>query len=288
MRVKLSHPNTGDIGEGVITFGYSCLAKFQLDGFGFGIQLNVDQLATGLLAVAGDGRRLSLFNCECRDRTLYPEFVIAGDIKAPQFDSFEVRYSNVSDWFFRQMHVDGQPGTEVKWRELPAPLVADVSSPGHSFKSESFYVGSLEQDGEDRTLHQHFEFRFKATHSRFSATDVKPLALRFSNLLSILLAQACPIISVDVSVDGKAYARMYYRIFNAPPNEQQPKDDRDRFTWLKLFAQKCDIDGCWENIVNGFFRSKYREVIWSRLAGMQNYEGFWEYRVLGYVSLLDS
>jgi hypothetical protein len=81
---------------------------------------------------------------------------------------------------------------------------------------------------------------------------------------------------------------MYYGIFEPPPNGGQPRHDRDQVTWRKFLALKGDVDDCWDDLVNGFFRSEYREVVWSRLAGMQNYEGFWEYRVLGYVTLLDS
>lgn len=287
LRVKLSHPDEGDIGEGMLKFGYGCLACVVLDGFGLEIEFKDDMLATGLLAIGPDGRKLSLFNCTRTGRAIYPEFVVEGHLVGSQFDRFEVRYSEVSEWFFQQMHVDSKLGEEIKWHISPVPLVANVALPTHNFRIESFYVGSLEQSGEDRTLHQHFEFRFTATKNRFTPAEIKNLVLRFANLLSILLAHQCPIVSVDVAPEESKYGRMYYGINKSPPDDVR-QDDRDQFTWRKLLALKSDIDSCWEDVVNAFFRSEYREVIWSRLAGMQNYEGFWEYRVLGYVTLLDS
>lgn len=288
LRVKLSHPNVGDIGDGSITFGYGCLAHFVLEDFGHEISLSEDQLVAGLLAVAENGTHLSLFNCECRGCTLYPEFVITSDIKVVEFQSFEVRYSDVSEWFFRQMSIDATLGKQLDWRTVPAPLVAEVSLPDHHFKVESFYVSTLEGQGEDRNLHQHFEFRFTAIQGCFSFGEIRQRALQLSNLLSILLAHPCPIVSVDVTADGMQSARLYYGIHKSLPSGEQPKDDRDRVTSHAFLTQKSDIDDCWNDVVNKFFRSNYRHVVWSRLAGMQNYEGFWEYRVLAYVTLLDS
>ncbi|WP_394788077.1 HEPN domain-containing protein [Rhodoferax sp.] len=286
LRVKLSHAQIGDIGEGTLTFGYGCLASVALDGFRLTIELDDNQLAAGLLAIAADGRKLSLFNCTMADHAIYPEFVVEGEVRDLQFNSFEVRYSEVSEWFFQQMQVGSKLGEEIKWHAVPAPIVANVAMPSDNFRIESFYVGSLEQSGEDRTLHQHFEFRFTATKNRFSPVEIKKLVLQFANLLSILLAHQCPIVSIDVSPEGHNYGRMYYGISNSPPKGAR-QDERDRITWHKFLAQKSDIDDCWEEVVNAFFRSKYREVIWSRLAGMQNHKGFWEYHVLGYVTLLD-
>jgi hypothetical protein len=288
LRVKLSHAEEGDIGEGMLTFGYGCLASVALDGFGLRTEFNVDRLAADLLAITGNGRKLSLFNCVRRGRAIYPEFVVEGDVRGSLFDRFEVRYSEVSEWFFEQMHVDGQIGEEIKWHAVPAPVIANVAMPGNDFRIESFYVGSLEQSGEDQALHQHFEFRFTATKNSFSPAEIKNLVLRFANLLSILLAHQCPIVSVDVSLDGKNYGRMYYGVSKSPPNGARPKEDRNRVAWRKFLALKSDVDGYWDDVVNAFFGSEYREVIWSRLAGMQKHEGFWEHRVLGYVTLLDS
>ena len=215
------------------------------------------------------------------------DFVVEGDIQAAQIQKFEVRYSDVSDWFFPQMHIDSELGAAVEWKSMPAKLVAEVSQPDLNFKCESEYIATLVRQGEDRNLHQHFEFFFTATVDRFTLAEVRDLARRFSQLLSLLLVHPCSVISIDVSPDGVHGGRLYYGVSKSPPPAVQSTNDPDLVAWRTFFISKDDVDGCWDAVVKKFFQSKHRDVVWARLAGMQNYDSFWEYRVLGYVTLLD-
>jgi hypothetical protein len=97
VRVKLSHPDVGDIADGSLTYGYGCLAHLRIDWRGPELRLTSEQLATGLLAVAENGQRLSLFNFEQDGHSLYPEFVTEGDLKSADVVRFEVRYTDVSE-----------------------------------------------------------------------------------------------------------------------------------------------------------------------------------------------
>lgn len=57
--------------------------------------------------------------------------------------------------------------------------------------------------------------------------------------------------------------------------------------WLSCLALRDLLDDNWQPIFEQFYASPYRKTTWVRLAGMQRYEGFWEFKILGYVSLLD-
>lgn len=287
VRVKLSHPDVGDIADGSLTYGRGMFARLEIDWRGPDLRLTPDQLATGLLAVAENGQRLSLFNCEQAGRSLFPQFVTEGELKGQNVVRFEVRYTDVSEWFFQQMIVRGEPGENVEWQEMPLPLIAEVSQPGHHFKIESFFVSTIAQQGEDRNLHQHFEFKFTATQDQFSLADVEQQARQFSNLLSILLAHPCSIVSIDVYEDDRRGAHLFYPFSRTRRPVDDESDEPERISFRSFFTLKSDLDSHWNDVVNRFFASEYRGVIWSRLAGMQHHEGFWEHRVLGYVTLLD-
>lgn len=288
LSAKLTHPDVGDVGQGKLTFGYSCSATFSFDLFEPQIRPTEAQLTEGLVAEAEDGTKWSLFGCKRYGHSLFADFVVQYGMQAAQVQKFEVRYSDVSDWFFPQMRIDEDLGTKIEWTSMPAPLVAEVAQPGLNFKCESHYNAFLVQRGEDRNLHQHFEFHFTATQDRFTLVQVRDLAHRFAQLLSLLLAHPCSIVEIDVSPDGIHGGRLYYGVSKAPIPPEETTDDPSYVGWRAFFISKNDVDPCWNDVVNRFFQSQHRDVVWARLAGMQHFEGFWEYRILGYVTLLDS
>lgn len=288
LSAKLTHPELGDVGQGKLTFGYSCSATFSFDRLEPQIRPTEAQLSEGLVAEAEDGTKWSLFGCKGHGHSLFADFVAQYGMQAAQVQKFEVRYSDVSDWFFPQMRINEDLGTKIEWTSMPTPLVAEVAQPGLNFKCESYYNAYLVQRGEDRNLHQHFEFHFTATQDRFTLVQVRDLAHRFAQLMSLLLAHPCSIVEIDVSPDGKHGGRLYYSVSKAPISPAETTDDPSYVGWRAFFTSKNDVDPRWNDVVNRFFQSQHRDVVWARLAGMQQYEGFWEYRILGYVTLLDS
>lgn len=287
LRAKLSHPDVGHVGDGNLTFGYGCAAMFSFNGFAPEVRPTRPQLAEGLVAEAEDGTKWSLFGCTGHGHALLIDFVAEHGMQAARIQKFEVRYSDVSDWFFPQMQMDERLGVSLEWKSMPAKLAAEVSQPDLNFKCESYYDASLVQRGEDRILHQHFEFHFTATQARFTLVEVRSIAHKFSQLLSLLLAHPCSILSIEVSPDGVYGGRLYYGVSKSPTLPPQTTSDPSYVGWRAFFTSKDDFDGCWDSVVKKFFQSKHRDVVWARLAGMQNFEGFWEYRILGYVALLD-
>ena len=287
LRATLSHPDVGHVGEGKLTFGYGCAATFSFEGFAPKIPPTPPQLAEGLVAEAEDGTKWSLFGCKGHGHALLIDFVAEHGMQAARIQRFEVRYSDVSDWFFPQMRIHDDLGVKLAWESMPAKLAAEVSQPDLNFTCESHYDAFFVQRGEDRILHQHFEFHFTATQARFTLVDVRSIAHKFSQLLSLLLAYPCSIVSIDVSPDGMYGGRLYYGISKSPTPPAQTTNDPSYVGWRAFFMSKDDVDGRWDGVVKKFFESKHRDVVWARLAGMQNFEGFWEYRIFGYVALLD-
>lgn len=64
LSAKLTHPDLGDVGQGKLTFGYSCSATFSFDGFEPKVRPTGAQLAEGLVAEAEDWTKWSLFGCK--------------------------------------------------------------------------------------------------------------------------------------------------------------------------------------------------------------------------------
>jgi hypothetical protein len=156
-----------------------------------------------------------------------------------------------------------------------------VTSSGQSFELSTERVTQTSYVDEDHIIHEHILFSFKRIGGSFRVKDIKEKAHELSSLLSILFAVPLYIENVLVTCeDGKTY----YAFFPAPIKKKQASKTR---SWADYFISKPRIDGRWQEIFENYYKSKYRKVLWIRLSGMQHYDSFWDFNVLGYVALLD-
>jgi hypothetical protein len=158
----------------------------------------------------------------------------------------------------------------------------NIRSGPEKFTIRSEYVASHSAQGEDHVLHEHVEFIFERTIGKFSLRDLQSKALELACLLSILIAYPISIVSVEAMTDD---GRLYHAY--SPTFKKVERDLSDSSFWIKCFVQRRAIEDRWQTILENYYKSIYRKASWVRLAGMQRYEGFWEYKALGYVSLLD-
>lgn len=282
--VELYHDQLGRLGSGVLSFGgnqWACVNLLISDN---ALELRTDDAKFNLVkAVTNEGSTFCLCDCKANGIALYADYVIDGDLKEAAVDSISVRYSDVSEWFLHWRTVDGSVGKTLNWTRIPKDINVSVETDDEHFDLRSAYCSSHSQLGEELVLHEHVEFIFSAKASKFSLADVKAKTHELSCLLSILLAYPATIISVVVSQgSGRSY-RIYFPTFERP---ERAKNDSS--FWVRCFIQQPALDGRWQSIFDHYYQSKYRKVCWVRLSGMQRYEGFWEYKALGYVSLLDS
>ncbi|WP_334014616.1 hypothetical protein [Burkholderia orbicola] len=281
--VELHSDQIGRLGSGVLHFGGNQWASVNLS-----ILNNAPELRTGdakfdlVKATTSEGATFCLCNCQANGIALFADYVVEGDLSKAEFDLISVRYSDVSEWFLRWRRVDGSAGKSLTWERIPKDIDVTVRTDEEHFGLRSEYCASRSQQGEDLVLHEHVEFVFSAKTSQFSLVDIKAKAHELSCLLSILLTYPATIVSVMVSQGSDRFRRVHFPTFERPE-----RDKEDRSFWVKWFIQQPALDGRWQSLFEHYYRSKYRKICWVRLAGMQRYDGFWEYKALGYVSLLD-
>jgi hypothetical protein len=282
--VELYHDQLGRLGSGVLSFGGTQWARVNRLTSDNSLELPMDGAKFDLVkAVTNEGRTFCLCDCKASGIALYADYVIDGDLKEAAVDSISVRYSGVSEWFLRWRTVDGSVGKTLNWTRIPKDINVSIETDDEHFDLRSAYCGSHSRLGEDLVLHEHVEFIFSGKASKFSLADVKVKTHELSCLLSVLLAYPAAIISVAVSQESGRFYPIYFPTFEPP---ERAEDDSS--FWIRCFIQQPALDGRWQSIFDNYYQSKYRKVCWVRLSGMQRYEGFWEYKALGYVSLLDS
>jgi hypothetical protein len=280
--VDLYHSELGDLGKGTLYFDSNNWAHVVPELNSLSKKIVDSQTFHVVKARASSGRVFSLFECKVSGFTLYADYVIVGDIDAARFKRMDIRYSEISEWFLRWQRIQGMVGEKLTWANSLKQFSVNISSGQERFTISSEYVGDLSRQGEDHVLHEHIEFIFEKSNGNFGLKDIQSKALELSCLLSILIAYPISIISVHVLADNGLRCPVYFPTFK--------KMDRNFFDSsfaIKCFMQSDAIGERWQKIFENYYKSLYRKVSWVRLAGMQRYEGFREYKALGYVSLLD-
>ncbi len=232
-------------------------------------------------ATTEDESVFTLCDCRIHGFSFIATFLVYGKITESRFLKIDVRYSDISEWFLRPERVDGTVGEQLTWAKRSEQFSAEIAEGTRRFTLSSKYVGDRERIGEDLILHEYVEFSFESSTEGFSLKEARDKTTELCALLSLLIAYPISIASAEVYIND-GYARpFYFGTFN------QLKRDNTREFSIQCFIQKVRLDGQWSSILNDYYQDRERRDLWIRLAGMQRYDGFWDFRLLGYVGLLD-
>ena len=277
--VEIYYDDQGVLGEGRLTFGGGGLIFISL-GFGSLFKLTKKSAAV-LKAKTKEGEHFTLFKCVIESEYLYADFVVLGDV-GHEIKYFEVKYGDISDWFLRGRYVSGAVGESIEWKNPIPQLSVCVKTADENFSLKTDTFGSLKKCGEDYIIHEHTRFVFERD-SGFSVFELKEKSFELSTLLSVLTANPISISSVWIGFDKlRSPLPIYFSAFKEVDRGASSGD-----FWLSCLAQRASIDERWQLVFDRYYASAFRKTSWVRLAGMQRYEGFWEFNILGYVSLLD-
>lgn len=280
-RVRLHHRELGDLGEATLTFGGETSVIADMGLFTVSPKLRSARSLDFVGAKTANGHTFTLCHCTIHESVIYATYLVCGDITEDCFKRIEVRYSDISEWFLNRQHVDGKVGEQITWVRLVPHFSVEVTERGRQFTVSSQYHGSRNHIGEDYIVHEHVEFFFETHDGGFHLEDVRRKTLDLAALLSLLINYPISVISVDVLTKSDRLYAAYFGTF------EQFERDKSRNFLHQCFLQKHILDGRWALILQKYFASDGLKELWVRLAGMLRYEGFWEYRLLAYVSLLD-
>jgi ApeA-like protein len=279
-KVKLHHRDLGDLGEAQLRFGGEWGVVASMGLLSAGPRLDASRPLDFVSATNEDGHAFTLCECRIHGFSLIAAFLVYGSITENRYLQIDVRYSDISEWFLRPERVEGIVGEQLTWTSRSQHFSAEVTEGARRFTLSSKSVGSRERVGEDLILHEHVEFSFESSND-FSLKEVRDKANGLGALLSLLIAYPISIVSVEVYTKPDRAHPMYFATFN-----ELQRDNTREFS-IQCLLQKPRLDGQWPLILNNYYRDRERRDLWVPLAGMQRYEGFWDFRLLGYVGLLD-
>lgn len=277
--VEVYYDDYSILGEGKLTFGCGGFICIKLD---LSSNCRTPQRELPILrAKTKEGRHFTLFNCEADDHLLYAGFIVCGNVKA-DISEFHVKYAQLSDWFLHGQYITGELGESVSWNNPSPQLSITIKVAGEDFSLKTETFSSLTKRGEDHVIHEHTRFIFKRDAGVFLVDELREKSFELSTLLSLLTATPVSIANVWACFDVGYPMPTYFPAF-----KEIDGGSLSRVYWTSCLTQRHSLDDKWQSIFERFYISNYRKTSWVRLAGMQRYEGFWEFKILGYVSLLD-
>lgn len=278
--VRVHQDDLGDLGEATLLFGSEHWPHLRFEDLRSYDLLGDKKKYHRLRATTKGGEIFTLFDCSVTNFYLSIDYIVAGDVPE-QFKCIGIRFNDISEWFMPFRSVEEKIKSDSESPDKLKQISVTIKTGKQSFNLYSAPILRITKSGENHVIHEHIRFSFERTDGFFFAKDLREKAHELSVLLSILIARPLYLINVLVTcADGS----MYYAFF---PSFNKNEKDAPEWHWAKYFIAKPVLDGRWQNIFDSYYKSEYREVSWVRLAGMQRYDGFWEYRALGYVSLLD-
>ncbi|MDU8427636.1 hypothetical protein RYA99_03205 [Pseudomonas syringae pv. actinidifoliorum] len=273
------YSNNVAFASGTLRFGSGKFVTVQLKGFE---KFILPSEGSNLNARTDTGVKFTLINCTIENRTIYADLVICGEVNLG-VSKIIVRYADLSEWFMYDQDITGHVGESLTWSTAPPTVDATVKTSIDSFKITSEIYSSIIFRSEERVIKEHVNFIFSKDSTLFDFPEIKSKPHQLACLLSILIAYPISITSIWVTGINGYWLPAYFPAFDRPKKEFE----RNQF-WRNSLIRRQTLDSHWPELFCCYYSSPHRESIWTRLAGMQRYQGFWEYKVLGYISLLDS
>ncbi len=141
---------------------------------------------------------------------------------------------------------------------------------------------SIDQTNDGHLIKDSVFFSIESTMP-LSISKVRRYTTDLLALLSILLGSPASISSVGVKSDHGSSGYVFFPYYEPEAEAGTRKKESHDY-----FLKKPIFEANWQTIVQNFFASELRDPLWLRLSGMKRYKDFWEYKVLGYVTLWEA
>lgn len=277
--VKVSHVELGELGDGRLTFGpgKGTTLKFRLSTLKLTERQQIDEVQ----AVTEDGQHFTLFNCQFEQLYLSCEFVVS-TATTNAFVHAEIEVLDMSPWFFEYQRMSGKPGAQIEWINTPKEVSASLNIDGQDLTIKAYPRTNIAQTKEGHLIKDSVLFSIDST-TPLRVDSIRRYTIDLLALLSILLGMPVSIASVALKSDKDQWGYVFFPFY-----EREAETDTREKSGMDYFLKKPIFETNWQAIVQNFFASKLRDPLWLRLSGMKRYNDFWEYKVLGYVTLWEA
>ena len=278
-RVHIFTKNNKKIGEGELVIASGRLSKVEVD---HEVRLS-DYQKNGYFLCKSNDLTVTLLGCDILDSHIYPRIIVKGKKEDARFKELSIVLQGVSDW------MDNAHSGEITKSGFHQPRETetfDISVKDH--RGREFFIASEhwcslgKQQGSHYLIEQYTVFNLVMKTGFFSLDDVIEKAGEMRTIFSLLLGFP---LSVEYVMDtGNKRRRSIYFA-----NQSQTKQPFESKIYCIADSRYIHDAKLWESIFKNFYQNKpdIFKNLWSRLVGNLENTGFWEHKILSYVSLVD-
>ncbi|KXO12451.1 hypothetical protein AKG98_3644 [Moritella sp. JT01] len=224
-----------------------------------------------------------LLECEVFDNAIFPSVFIRGKEKRAKFKKVYLLLQGLSQWMDSNGSFELTDSEIIRKRDTRT-FDAEVNLGGKKISlSNEHWCDTKHVKDNNYQLNQYSLLRIESKNSSWSITELIAIISDIRTFFTLLLGHSIGVEYVLDTTTKNTKQSIYF--VNAT------RDTSEDILPRKCFVPSSFLfkENKWQELLQGYFSSnneKYKNI-WARISGMLSYEGFWEYRILAYVSLVD-
>lgn len=212
-----------------------------------------------------------LYECVKYGRTIYPKYISFNKPEGTKTTSFKLILSGLSDVLFDQSG-GGEQISLFNTKITSHPLIYRIYDRWETLLNDSLPLEEKKQ----------YVICLDA-NTTFSASDIKNLSIHIKTLFSALTLfkiKVDYVWMISKSKDTEIISPFYFSQEHFTLDKTYSLSDS--YTYLPSLD-----NSQWTKLFNNSLNDILFEKLWTRLCGMLIYRGYWEFDILGFVSIFD-
>ncbi|QYM91361.1 hypothetical protein [Dickeya zeae] len=225
-----------------------------------------------------------LYSNDIHYNIIYPKFIVKAN-KEYSYSRFYMSIPGILQFF------NGARNFHFSDGELRKKIENDFLNISFNYDNKQYLLKishhfSISRNGSETKISEDAVICVEQSTGNIEFDDAKNLSFKILNFLSLIFGVSLSIkyISLGGDENGTVYSPFYF-ISRYLESDTIDHPVKTLITHPSYITKKN-----WSVMLNNFFSKKNKtefEEVWTRFVSMYSYEGFWEYEILGYTSILD-
>lgn len=233
------------------------------------------------LTCKSEGDTYHLLGCDFKALSVIPKLIIKGDTRRRVFKKLQLKIKELSSWLNSSSNFIFDDGVLTKNLTNKTFNTTIIINKKNTIIGSEHWLETSSSNSISK-IHEYTILTLESCRHGWTHDELIELINSIEVFFSLMLGHSLELEHI-IDCTNKTTQSIYY--MKGLAKERKELDADQYFTDANYLFE----NGRWQELLQGFFseESKSYHKVWARMTGMFTYEGFWEYEILAYVSLLD-